>query len=256
MKIATFNTNSVRVRLPILLDWLATHQPDVLGLQEIKCEDHQFPLSDFEDIGYHAIVHGQKSYNGVALLSRAPLTQVHKGMLNPGLVDDRRIVMATLDDICIVNTYVPNGNKVGSEKWEYKMAWLENFVSLLEAARSRSKHVLWMGDINIAPAPADVYDSPKLLGQVGHHPDEFSRLARLVDLGFRDLFRQHHTEGGHYTYWDFFIKNAVQRKLGWRIDHLYATSALASRCTECWIDIEPRLAERPSDHTFVVASFE
>jgi exodeoxyribonuclease-3 len=250
MKIATFNANSVRVRLPILLDWLATHEPDVLALQEIKCEDHVFPANDFLEIGYRAEVFGQKSYNGVALLSKVPLNKVIRGY-----GDDARILCAEVDGIWIVNTYVPNGTKVGGDKWDYKLAWLDRFRDFVGQSLNAGVPTIWLGDINIAPEAIDVYDSAKVKGGVGHHPDEFSRLAAITEQGLHDVFRKHHPEGGHYTYWDFFIKNALDRKLGWRIDHIYATEDLAARCSSCEIDTQPRRAERPSDHTFVIAEF-
>jgi len=255
MKIATFNANSVRARLPIILDWLASHETDVLALQETKCEDHVFPLADFEELGYHAVIHGQKSYNGVAVLTRGPLESVQKGFGDPTMPEDCRLLVGTYEGIRIINTYVPNGSKVGSEKWVYKLGWLERFRDFLKAEMARGP-VLWLGDINIAPTSDDVYEAERKLGEVGHHPDEFARLSALVDLGLTDLFRKFTQAPGHYTYWDFFIKNAPQRGLGWRIDHIYASADVANRCTACTIDMEPRLAERPSDHTFVVAEMD
>ena len=154
-----------------------------------------------------------------------------------------------------MNTYVPNGSKVGSEKWAYKMAWLEHFQSVAKGMMARGPWI-WLGDINIAPTPDDVYEPERKLGEVGHHPDEFSRLAAITDHGLTDCFRKHTQGPGHHTYWDFFIKNALDRKLGWRIDHIYASPEIESKCTACTIDYEPRRAERPSDHTFVMAEFD
>ncbi len=256
MKIATFNANSVRVRLPILLDWLATNEPDVLAIQETKCEDHVFPREDFEDLGYHVTCHGQKSYNGVALLSREAPLATRTGFGDPAWPEDCRIIVGQYRDFVLLNTYVPNGTKVGSDKWDYKLRWLERMHEYLQGLIAGPLPVIWLGDINIAPTPDDVYESHRHLGNVGHHPDEFKRLAALVELGLKDVFRKF-TEGpGHYTYWDFFLKNALDRKLGWRIDHIYTTQALTDRCVECIIDTEPRRAERPSDHTFVMATFD
>lgn len=258
MKIATFNCNSVRQRQDIILDWLAEVQPDVLGLQEIKCVDEQFPREAFEENGWHVETHGQKSYNGVALITRQPPTMVDRGL---GLFqpaereDDRRLIAATVDGVRVINTYVPNGTKVGTDKWAYKLAWLERFREYLAGEMARHPSVVWMGDINIAPTSDDVYEASKKLGGVGHHPDEFSRLDAVLGLGMTDLFR-HLTQGpGHYTYWDFFIPNALKRGLGWRIDTLYGTAPMVERLTACTIDTAPRALEKPSDHTFVVAEF-
>lgn len=255
MTIATFNANSIRVRMPIILDWLAEHEPDVLAIQETKCEDDKFPLSDIEDAGYHAAFAGQKSYNGVAILSREPAQQVRFGFDDPMWPDDKRVMCASVGGVRIINTYVPNGNKVGNEKWTYKMGWLERFRGLLAVELQTHADVVWVGDINIAPKPEDVYDSPRQLGGVGHHPDEFIRLDAITALGMEDLFRKFTPGGGHFTYWDFFIPRAVDRGLGWRIDHIYGNPTMAARATRCEIDLEPRKLERPSDHTFVVVEF-
>lgn len=256
MTIATFNANSIRVRLPIILDWLAEHEPDVLAIQETKCEDHKFPLADIEDSGYHAVFAGQKSYNGVAILSREPAQQVRSGFDDPMWPDDKRILCATIGGVRVINTYVPNGNKVGNEKWIYKMGWLERFRGLLASELQAYADVVWLGDINIAPKPEDVYNSARVLGGVGHHPDEFVRLESILNLGMEDMFRRFTPDGGHFTYWDFFISRGVERNLGWRIDHIYANPSMAGRAVRCEIDRAPRLLESPSDHTFVVVEFE
>jgi len=255
MTVATFNANSVRARLPIILDWLAEHQPDVLAIQETKCEDSQFPVQDFEESGYNVAFHGQKSYNGVATVSRLPLQDVRYGLLDPEFSKDCRMLAATVDGVRILNTYVPNGNRVGSEKFEYKLKWLERFREYCEQTLRPDQPAIWLGDINIAPTPDDVFDSARHLGGVGHHPDEFAALARVVQWGWTDLFRKFTDGPGHYTYWEFVIPNSFARNLGWRIDHVYATKPMADRCTSCVIDRAPRGLERPSDHTFVVAEF-
>lgn len=253
MRVATFNCNSVRVRLPIILEWLAEFEPDVLALQETKCEDSKFPLADFEEWGWHASIHGMKARQGVALISRQPLQHVRHGFGDPLFPEDCRIITAVLDGVAIVNTYVPNGTEVGTDKWEYKMRWLERFRAMLAERYRPTDPVVWLGDINIAPTPDDVYDSPKFLGRVGHHPDEFERLAAIKEWGLEDVFRRFHEGAGHYTFWDFVIPRAPERNLGWRIDHIYGSPSLAGRFTACEVDREPRSAERPSDHTFVYA---
>ena len=256
MKITTYNAASVRARLPLILDWLAENEPDVLAIQETKVEDDKFPISDFEDLGYQVALHGQKSWNGVCLLSRSPITRVRQGFEDDLMPTDARIISAEINGVEIVNTYVPNGNRVGSDKWAYKMAWLERFARLLRERYRPDAPLIWLGDINIARRPEDVYDSPKLLGGVGHHPDEFSRLDAITDFGVFDTFRKFTTGPGHYTFWDFVIPNGFKRNLGWRIDHIYATQSLFDLCTSCVVDREARALERPSDHTFVTAEFD
>jgi exodeoxyribonuclease-3 len=228
----------------------------VLAIQETKVEDSKFPVSDFEDLGYQLAFHGQKSWNGVAILSRSAVQNVSTGIRDALFPEDCRIISGDVDGIRIINTYVPNGNSVGSEKFEYKLRWLERFAAHLREHYSPNQPLVWLGDINIAPTRDDVYDSQRMLGGVGHHPDEFKRLEKIVDFGLVDVFRLHHQGPGFYTFWDFTIPVAVKRNLGWRIDHIYATPDLAKKCTSCVIDKEARMVEKPSDHTFVIADFE
>jgi exodeoxyribonuclease-3 len=256
VKIATYNAASVRARLPLLLDWIATHEPDVLAIQETKVEDAKFPASEFEELGYHLVLHGQKSWNGVATLSRTLPTNMRQGFMDELFPVDARLLTCEINGVTIVNTYVPNGGAVGSDKFEYKLRWLDRFRRFLDENFRPVEPLIWLGDINIAPKPEDVYDSKRLYGTVGHHPDEFSRLGRIVEFGLVDVFRQFEPGPGHYTYWDFTIPNGFKRNLGWRIDHIYATAQLAGRATSCEIDREARTLERPSDHTFVTAEFE
>lgn len=256
MKIATFNAASIRARLPLTLEWLAENEVDVLAVQETKVEDDKFPVADFEDLGYQVALHGQKSWNGVCLLSRSPMTNIRIGFEDDLMPTDARIISAEIDGIQVVNTYVPNGNTVGSEKWIYKMAWLERFARLLKERYRPDDPVIWLGDINVARHPIDVFDSAKVYGGVGHHPDEFSRLDAILDFGLADMFRKFNQEAGQFTFWDFVVPNGFKRNIGWRIDHIYAPPSLAERCEACWIDKDARTLERPSDHTFVVAEFD
>lgn len=256
MKVATFNAASVRARLPLILEWLAEHEPDVLGIQETKVEDEKFPVSDFEDLGYHVTLHGQKSWNGVALITRSLPTGIARGFEDDLFPSDARLVTADVDGVRIINTYVPNGSSVGSDKFIYKLRWLERFGQFLRERYSPNQPLLWMGDINIAPTPLDVYDSPRFLGGVGHHPEEFLRLEQITGFGLVDVFRKFHPEKGHYTFWDYVLPNGFARNLGWRIDHIYATPPLAELCTSCEVDLAPRGQLKPSDHTFVVADFD
>jgi exodeoxyribonuclease-3 len=255
MKIATFNANSIRVRQDAILDWLAQNDPDVLAIQETKVEDGKFPREAFDDAGYHLAFHGQKSYNGVAILSKSPMSNVKMGFGDPLWPEDCRILSATIDGVRIINTYVPNGTEVGVDKWFYKMNWLEHFVDFLQAEMAANSKLIWLGDINIAPADIDVHDHRRLLGQVGHHPDEFVRLEKIVSLGLTDVFRKFEPGPGHFTYWAMFVKSAFANNSGWRIDHIYAAGDLADQCTSSHIDKGPRGLERPSDHTYVVADF-
>lgn len=255
MKIATFNANSVRQRLPIIIEWLCEHEPDALAIQETKCTDDKFPEADFEDIGYHVAFHGQKSTNGVALATRQPLRNVTKGFGDPLMPEDARVLMGEIDGITIVNTYVPNGTAVGTDKFDYKLRWLARFRQMLNERFNPADPVIWLGDINIAPKPEDVYNSRRFYGGVGHHPLEFKALDQIVDFGLTDCFRKFTQGAGHYTYWDYFITTSVDRNLGWRIDHIYATAPLAERCVCCEVDMAPRKMEKPSDHTPVWAEF-
>jgi len=256
MKIATFNAASVRARLPILVEWLATEEPDVLVIQETKVEDDKFPQAEFEELGYHLAIHGQKSWNGVAIVSRHPINSVRTGFGDELFPNDCRIIACDVNGVSIVNTYVPNGNTVGSDKFVYKLSWLERFRTYLDQNYRPSEPLVWLGDINIAPEPQDVYDSKRLLGSVGHNPEEFTRLANIVDFGLIDVFRKFEEGPGHYTFWDFTIPRSVERNLGWRIDHIYATEPMAALCKSCTVDMGPRSWPRPSDHTFVIADFD
>ena len=256
MTIATYNAAGIRARLDGLLDWMATNEPDVLAVQETKVEDGKFPHEPFEELGYHVAINGQKAWNGVAILSRSVPQNVRKGFDDPAMPEDARLIACEIEGISIVNTYVPNGSAVGSDKFAYKMRWLERFRRYLDESYRPDQPLVWLGDVNVAPKPKDVYDSPRFLGGVGHHPEEFERLAKIVEFGLTDLFRLHHDEPGLYSFFDFTIPNAAKRNLGWRIDHIYATAPLVPLCSACVIDREARLSEKPSDHTFVVATLD
>ncbi len=255
MTLATFNVNSIRARMPRLLEWLAEADPDFVAVQETKVEDDKFPFADLEPTGYHVSVHGQKSYNGVCLLSKKPLEDVETGFGDPSMPTDCRIIRCTVGGVHIVNTYVPNGTAVGGDKWAYKMAWMERFAGFCSDIAKPGDKVVWLGDINVAPTPYDVYESERHLGDVGHHPDEFERLARIVDWGWTDMFRKVNQEPDHYTFWDFRIPNALPRNLGWRIDHIYTSEPLVGTLVDCWVDKDARGKERPSDHAPLLARF-
>jgi len=256
MRIATFNANSIRLRLDTILEWMAENHADVVAIQETKVDDDNFPRLTIEEYGYHVVYHGQKTHYGVATISRMAPTDVTFGMGDPAWPDDKRIVAATYDGIRVVNTYVPNGTKVGSEKFDYKLRWLERFGDRLEKEIQSHANTVWLGDINIAPKPEDVHDSKRLMGSVGHHPEEFKRLNAIVEgLGLTDCFRKFNQEEGQFTFWEMFRPQIFERNLGWRIDHIYATQPLANLCVACEIDRGPRAGVRPSDHTVVYADF-
>lgn len=257
MRIATFNANSIRLRSEVILNWMAENDCDVMAIQETKVDDDNFPRMAFEEFGYHVIYHGQKTHYGVATISRVPPEDIKMGMGDPLWPDDKRIVCATYGGIRVINTYVPNGTRVGSDKFAYKLNWLSRFKDLMAAETASYSNLVWLGDINIAPKPEDVHDSPRLLGSVGHHPDEFERLESIVTgFGLTDCFRKFHQGEGHFTFWEMFRPTIFERNLGWRIDHIYATQPMADRCTKCEIDRGPRGGTRPSDHTVVYADFK
>jgi exodeoxyribonuclease-3 len=253
LKIVTWNVNSLRVRLPQVLAWLEQAKPDVLALQETKMPDEEFPFAELQKAGYHVLFSGQKKYNGVALLSCQPLSEIVVDM--PFYADpQRRLIAATLNDIRIVNLYVPNGQSVGSEKYAYKLAWLENLHALLHEELKKYPKIIVLGDMNIAPADIDVYDPQRWVGEVLVSEPERRAFQRILQLGFQDCFRLHTPDLKEFSWWDYRLY-AFQRNWGLRIDHILASTALATYNTACIIDQEPRKAERPSDHTPVIAEF-
>jgi len=255
MKIATFNANGVRARLPVILQWLSTESPDILCLQETKVQDADFPADPFQKLGYHCAIWGQKSYNGVAILSKSPPENISRGFGDVDTAEEPRLITATIHGIPIVNTYVPQGYAPDSEKFQYKLQWFGRLQDYFSKHFEPHTPLLWVGDFNVAPEPIDVFDPKKLAGSIGFHPNEHKALAAIKAWGFVDIFRLHESAGSMYTFWDYRIRNALQRGLGWRVDHIWATQPLADKSSRAWIDVKPRLSERPSDHTFVVAEF-
>jgi exodeoxyribonuclease-3 len=251
MKLATWNVNSLKVRLPHLLDWLARQAPDVVCLQETKTEDPSFPVAAIEAAGYRTAFSGQKTYNGVAIVSRVPLADVQAGI--PGFEDDqKRVVTATADGVRVVCAYVPNGQAVGSEKYEYKLRWLRAFADSLRSELARHPRLIVLGDYNVAPEDRDVHDPKLWEGQVLCSEEERAAFRRLLDLGLKDSFRLFAQPEKSFTWWDYRM-NQFKRNMGLRIDHILVSPELASRCTRCAIDVEPRRLERPSDHAPVLA---
>jgi exodeoxyribonuclease-3 len=253
MKLATWNVNSLKVRLPHVLDWLQDTATDVLCLQETKLDDPLFPQAEIEAAGYHVAFSGQKTYNGVALISRKPIADVSTG--NPNFPDpQKRLIAGTIDGIRIISAYVPNGQSVGSDKYEYKLAWLDALIRWLEASLTTHPKLIIAGDYNIAPTDEDVHDPAAWVGQVLVSPEERAAFQRLLALGLSDVFRQFDQPGQSYSWWDYRM-GGFRRNRGMRIDHILATSAVSARCHGSHIDRAPRTWERPSDHTPVVAEF-
>jgi exodeoxyribonuclease-3 len=255
MKIASFNVNSIRARLPVVTAWLARSRPDVLALQETKVQDESFPRAAFEELGYSCVFRGQKSYNGVALAARQEMADVRFGLPDEPR-DEARLLQARIGDLILVNTYIPQGYLALSERFQYKLDWFKRLLDYFRTSFRPTDLLLWVGDLNVAPLPIDVYDPEALLGHVCYHPAVREALDEIVRWGFIDVFRMHCQEAGQYTYWDYRMRGAFRRNRGWRLDHILATKPLAEKCTACYIDIEPRLGDRPSDHTPIVAEFD
>jgi exodeoxyribonuclease-3 len=254
MKIASWNVNSLNVRLPHVLAWSDVAQPDVLALQETKLTDDRFPVDALSEAGYHSVFSGQKTYNGVAILSREPASDPVTDI--PGLDDpQRRILAATVGGVRIVNLYVVNGSEVGSEKFEYKLHWLERVTAWLENEMKQHENVVVLGDFNIAPDDRDVYDPEAWHEKILCSTPEREALQRILDLGLVDTFRLFEQEERTWSWWDYRM-NMFRRKLGLRIDLVLASKAMQERCTASYVDIEPRRQERPSDHAPAIAEFE
>lgn len=251
MKIATWNVNSLNVRLPHVLDWLASAQPDVLCLQETKLEDAKFPFGALAEAGYQAVHAGQKTYNGVAILSKHPLGEVSVNL--PNFPDEqKRVIAATVNGMRIVCAYMPNGQSLDSDKYQYKLAWLAALHDWLQEEMARYPNLALLGDYNIAPEDRDVHDPAAWVGQVLVSPQERAAFQQLVALGLTDAFCLFEEQECIYSWWDYRMA-AFRRNLGLRIDHILLSPALSSHCTRCWIDKAPRKLERPSDHTPVIA---
>ncbi|MBO0612455.1 exodeoxyribonuclease III [Thiothrix fructosivorans] len=253
MKIATWNVNSLRVRLPHVLQWLAAVQPDVLAIQETKTVDAQFPLVELQAAGYHTVFAGQKTYNGVAILSKSPATDVMTDI--PDLDDpQRRILAATLDGVRVVNLYVVNGSEVGSDKYAYKLDWLAQVTAWLQQQAALYPKLVVLGDFNIAPEDRDVHDPIAWGDGILCSPPERAALQAIQAVGLSDTFRQFAQPEKSFSWWDYRAAG-FRRNHGLRIDLILASKPLADACQSCVIDREPRTWEKPSDHTPVIAEF-
>ena len=257
MKIATFNVNSIRIRIDAVVRWLEAHAPDVLCLQETKCQDADFPELLVSSTGYHVAFRGMKGYNGVAVLSREKPTGVIFG-LNDGRAenDEVRIVRALVGDVTVVNTYVPNGHKLHSTQYVYKVEWFGRLTRYFQAHLSPEQPVVWCGDMNVAPEPLDVHSPEKHLRHVCFHEGVRKAYRDVLEWGLVDVFRAKYPDRLQYTFWDYLKPSSLEQNKGWRIDHILATRALAGRCRSVEVDVAPRRAVRASDHTVVWADFD
>lgn len=254
MKIASWNVNSVKARRERLLSWLDRHKPDVLCLQELKTQDDTFPTADVFELGYHAVLHGQRTYNGVAILSREPPTDVRRNIDDDAPDTEARLISASVNGIRVISCYVPNGQEVGSDKWAYKLSWLDRLLAYLARHHSPGEPLVLCGDFNIAPEDRDVCNTFEWNGTVLCHPDVRERWARLREFGLVDTFRIHEQAAGKYSWWDYRML-AFPKGQGLRIDFVLATPSLAERCISASIDRDERKGKLPSDHAPVIAEF-
>lgn len=254
LKIATWNVNSLRVRLPHVLTWIADVKPDVLALQETKLPDADFPSAAIQEAGYSVVFSGQKTYNGMAVLARTSMTDVLTDL--PGLDDpQRRVLAVTVADVRVLDIYVPNGESVESDKYQYKLHWLKNLDLFLKNELKKYPKMIVLGDFNIAPDDIDVHDPKQWEGHVLFSQPERKAFRDMLGVGFHDCFRELTPEDKVYSWWDYRM-NAFKRNMGLRIDHILASQALISDCKKCYVDKSPRTWERPSDHAPVIAEFK
>ncbi|MDI6774317.1 MAG: exodeoxyribonuclease III [Verrucomicrobiota bacterium] len=256
MKIATFNANSARSRLAAILRWLRTNKPDVLCLQETKVMDADFPVLPFTEAGYTVVFRGEKSYNGVATLSLKNPAEVSFGLDGGKSADETRLVRVKIGSVHVVNTYIPQGREIDNPMYSYKLDWFKRLKAYFDRHFTPRQTVVWLGDMNVAPESIDVHNPQDQTDHVCYHEAVRKAFADTRDWGFTDVFRKHHPEPGQYSFFDYRAIHAIEKKMGWRVDHILATTPLARKCSDAWIDIQPRLEPKPSDHTFVVAEFE
>ena len=255
MKVATYNVNSIRQRLPLVLDWIGEHQPDVMCLQETKVQDQDFPTEAIRKAGYHVAFRGMKAFNGVATLTRVEPDKIVHGLHEGPDNEDFRIIQTVVNGIPVINSYVPQGYSIDSDKYALKIAWFRRLRTYFESELNPQKPAIWLGDLNVAPEPIDVYHPDKRVNDPDFHIDARTAYKDVVSWGFIDVFRKLHPDVIQYTYWDYF-RNAFQRNFGWRIDHILATSPLAERCHTAAIDVAVRQVAGASDHTIVWAEFD
>jgi len=256
VRIATFNANSIRSRLDVILRWLAKNKPDVLCVQETKVVDADFPALPFTGAGYTVVFKGEKSYNGVATLSLKKPSEVSFGLDDGKQADETRLACTKIGSVHIVNTYVPQGREIDNPMYPYKLEWFNRLKAYFGRHFSPKANVVWLGDLNVAPEPMDVHNPQDQADHVCYHEAVRKAFTDTRDWGFTDVFRKHHPEPEQYSFFDYRTIGAVQKKMGWRVDHILATPPLAKKCTDARIDVKPRLEPKPSDHTFVFADFD
>lgn len=253
MRIATFNVNSVRSRLPVLQRWLPDAAVDILCLQETKAQDSDFPLAEVEDLGYQVAFAGEKSYNGVAIFSSQAADEVVHGFCDGAEPNNEtRLIAARFNDLWVINTYVPQGKSIEHDDYQYKRIFLDRVARLMKDHEGRK--ALWLGDLNVAPTELDVTNPKSKKDHVCFTAELRQQFAAITEP-LTDLFRQFHPDEQQFSFYDYRVKGALENNRGWRIDHMLATPELARLCTNCWIDKEPRTWEKPSDHTPVLADF-
>ncbi len=255
-KVATFNVNGIRARLQHVVNWIRDHEPDVLCLQEIKCTVEQFPFDAFRDMGYGASVHGQKAFHGVAILSRREPGQVLTGFNDGGPDEEARLIAASFDPVWVVNTYVPQGRDPADPAFQTKLDFFSRLYAWIGSRFRPDQPLVWVGDLNVAPEPIDVFDPKRLDGKIGFHPEERKAFERMRAWGFIDVFRRHHPDARQFTFWDYRIPGSLTKNLGWRLDHILSTQSLAERSQACQVDQDLRGLPQPSDHAPVWALFD
>ena len=255
-RLATFNVNGIRARLGIVRDWVERQGPDVLCLQETKCQDKDFPERAFLDLGYTPVFRGQKSYNGVALIMKGAPDEVRLDLSDPGPDEEARFIAARTNGIWVVNTYVPQGRAPDHPAFQSKLAFFARLLDLFGGEFSPQDPLVWTGDMNVAPQGIDVFDPEKMAGEIGCHPDERRAWSEVAAWGFTDLFRHLNPDEREFTFWDYRLPNGFKRNLGWRLDHVLVTSPLVRAAEKCVVDRAPRALEKPSDHTPVLAEFD
>ncbi|MBX3299488.1 MAG: exodeoxyribonuclease III [Acidobacteria bacterium] len=254
MKIATWNVNSINVRIPHLVEWARSAEPDVICLQETKCVDENFPLTVINELGYEAAFFGQKSYNGVAILSKFPIDDVEKGFPDDDDEAPKRLIAATIGGVRVVNTYIPNGTELGTDKFQFKLDWLQRLRRYFEESCSKDADVLLCGDFNVAMDEIDVWSVAQWEGKLHFTKTERAAMHYVKQWGFNDLFRSLHPDSREFSWWNY-REGAWQRDQGLRIDYIWTSASLAKRARSCEIDRYPRGLEKPSDHAPVIAEF-